>query len=375
MSEEDLAPAIDAVLDEAVASGGELGVQVAVIRGGRTLVDAVRGVADPGTGVAVYHGTLFWAASTAKGVASTVAHTLVEHGELSDDLRVVEVWPEFGAHGKDDVTLRHVLEHTAGVPFLPADISAAGLCDWEHMCSVIADSTLAWAPGTRFGYHAKTFGFLLGEVVRRATGETISALLRERITGPLGVADEVHFGVPESLLPRVARQVAASGPVPSPPEPGSPVARAMPPGVQPDADYANRADVLTSDIPSEGTMTARGVARIYSALLGHVDGVTLVSPDRLRAMAAITFTGTDAVMDVAASWAYGYSPFRPDGHGRPSSTFGMVGMNGSAAYADIDSGVAVAVMRNHFTIGDLSTAARIDEVVHDTLADERTTER
>ena len=149
----------------------------------------------------------------------------------------------------------------------------------------------------------------------------------------------------------------------------------MPPGVQPDADYANRADLLTSDIPSEGTMTARGVARVYSALLGHVDGVSLVSPERLRAMAAITFTGMDAVMDVPASWAYGYSPFRPDGHGRPGSVFGMVGMNGSAAYADIDSGVAVAVMRNRFTIGDLHTAAAIDRAVHDTFADERTTKR
>jgi CubicO group peptidase (beta-lactamase class C family) len=331
-------------------------------------------VADPGTGTAVDHGTLFWAASTAKGVASTVAHALVVQGDLRDDLRVVEVWPEFGAHGKDQVTLRHVLEHTAGVPFLPPDTVAADLCDWEHMCSVIADSPLAWAPGTRLGYHAKTFGFLLGEIVRRATGETISTVLRALVTGPLGIVDEVHFGVPEPLLPRVARQLAADGPVPPQPDPGSPAARAMPPGVQPDADYANRADLLSSDIPSEGTMTARGVARVYSALLGHVDGVTLVSPDRLTAMAAITFTGTDAVMGVAASWAYGYSPFRPDGNGRAGSTFGMVGMNGSAAYADIDSGVAVAVMRNRFT-GDLTTAARIDRAVHDAFADDRTTDR
>src|SRR6478609_1414336 len=254
MRHEDLPAAIDAVLDEAVASGAELSIQVAVIHDGHTLVDAVRGVVDPGTGAKVDHGTLFWAASTAKGVASTVAHTLIEHGDLSDDLRVVEVWPEFGAHGKRDVTLRHVLEHSAGVPFLPADISAADLCDCEHMCSVIADSRLAWPPGTRFGYHAKTFGFLLGEVVRRATGETISTLLRERVTGPLGVADEVHFGVPASSLPRVARQVAATGAAPPPPQSGSPAARAMPRGVRPDADYANRTDVLTSDIPSEGTM-------------------------------------------------------------------------------------------------------------------------
>jgi len=377
MGEEDVAPAVGAVLDEAIASGGEVGIQVAVIRDGRTLADEVRGVADPASGAAVDDGTLFWSASTAKGVASTVAHVLVERGELSDDLRVVEVWPEFGAHGKDGVTLRHVLGHTAGVPFLPPDTSAADLCDWGHMCSVIADSRPAWAPGIRFGYHAKTFGFLLGEVVRRATGETISTLLRERITGPLGIVDEVHFAVPESLLSRVARQVDGDGdgPVLPQPAPRSPAARAMPPGVRPDARYANRADLLTSDIPSEGTMTARGVARVYSALLGHVDGVTLVSSDRLIEMAAITFTGVDEVMGVEASWAYGYSPFRPDGRGRPGSTFGMVGMNGSAAYADIDSGVAVAVVRNRFTVGDLSLAARIDRVIGDALGNERTTDR
>ena len=142
----------------------------------------------------------------------------------------------------------------------------------------------------------------------------------------------------------------------------------MPRGVLPDADYANRADVLTADIPAEGTMTARGVARMYSALLGHVDGVRLVSPGRLGQMAAVAFTGMDEVMGFPTSWAFGYSPNRPGGvPSRPGSAFGMVGMNGSAAYADIDSGVAVAVMRNRFTVGDLTTVARIDHLVAETM--------
>jgi CubicO group peptidase (beta-lactamase class C family) len=311
---------------------------------------------------------LFWSGSTAKGVASSVAHVLLERGDLRDDMRVVDVWPEFGAHGKDTVTVRHVLHHTAGVPGLPPDTSAADLCDWDHMCRVIADAEPWWEPGTRFGYHAKTFGFLLGEILRRVTGETIAVLLRELVTGPLGVVDDVHFGVPERLLPRVARQVAADGPAPPRPEPGSPLDRAMPPGVFPDAEYANCPDVLVCDIPSEGTMSARGVARVYAALLGHVEGVTLVSPARLKAMAGITFSGMDEVMGFPASWAFGYSPSRPNGRGRPGSTFGMIGMNGSAAYADIDSGVAVAVMRNRFSPGDFTTLARIDELVADELS-------
>jgi CubicO group peptidase (beta-lactamase class C family) len=367
MAEERLAASIDGLLDELVGSGAEVGVQVAVIHHGQTLVDTAAGVADPATGSPVDADTLFWAASASKGVASSVAHVLIEQGDLTDDLRVVDVWPEFGARGKDAVTLRHVLCHTAGVPGLPAHTTATDLADWDRMCALIADAELWWQPGTRFGYHAKTFGFLVGEICRRATGRTISTLLRERITGPLGIAGDLHFGVPDQLLPRVAWQVAGDDPSPVRPEPGSPLDRAMPPGVLPDADYANDPDLLRADIPSEGTMSARAVARMYAALLGHVAEVRLVSAERLASMAALTFTGMDEVMGMPASWAYGYSPWRPSGRGRPGSTFGMVGMNGSAAYADIDSGVAVAVMRNRFTPGDLTTIARIDHLIEDDL--------
>jgi CubicO group peptidase (beta-lactamase class C family) len=368
MSEEHLAAAIDALLDDVVRSGQEVGVQVAVIRNGHTLVDTARGASDPRTGAPVDRDTLFWAGSTAKGVASSVAHVLIERGEVTDDMRVVDVWPEFGARGKDKVTLRHVLLHTAGVPGLPPETTAADLCDWDSMCAHIAGADLWWEPGTRIGYHAKTFGFLLGEILRRATGDTISTLLREQLTGPLDVADEVHFGVPARLLPRVATQVATDRDEPPRPEPGSPLDRAMPAGVVPDADYANRPDLLTCDIPSEGTMSARGAARLYSALLGHVDGVELVSPARRAAMATVAFTGMDEVMGFPTSWAYGYSPARPSGRSKPGSAFGMVGMNGSAAYADIDSGVAVAVMRNRFTPGDFTTVERIDRLLDNELS-------
>lgn len=368
MREHKLAVAVDVMLDELIRSGAEVGLQVAVIRGGRTIVDAARGEADPGRGAPVDHDSLFWAGSTAKGVAASVAHVLVERGELAYEMPLVEVWPEFGAHGKATVTLRHVLLHTAGVPGLPPDTTAADLCDWDRMCAVIAAAEPWWEPGTRFGYHAKTFGFLLGETIRRVTGTPISTLLRKFVTGPLGIAEDVHFGVPEQLLPPVARQVASSDWTAARPAPGSPLDRAMPLGVVPDAGYANRSDLLTCDIPSEGTMSARGVARVYSGLLGHVDGVTLVSPARRAAMAAVAFTGMDEVMGFPTSWAFGYSPSRPNGRGRPGSTFGMIGMNGSAGYADIDSGVAVGVMRNRFDAADFTTIARIDELIADELS-------
>jgi CubicO group peptidase (beta-lactamase class C family) len=260
------------------------------------------------------------------------------------------------------VTLRDVLLHTAGVPGLPADITVADMCDWERMCALVAAAEPWWPPGTETGYHAQTFGYLLGETLRRATGRPLSTLLRELVTEPLGVEGEVHFSVPENLLARVATQVA--GPAHERPPPGSPAARATPAAVMPDAAYANRRDVLTSDIPSAGTMSARGVARVYAALLGHVPGVRLVSPERLALMAAPAFSGVDQVMGFPTTWAYGYSPYRPGGvAGRAGSTFGMIGVNGSAAWADIDTGVAVAVTRNRFGAGDLTAAEAVGRIV------------
>ena len=129
MNEERARARIEATVRQVVASGAETGVQVSVIKNGRVIVDAVGGAADPATGAAVSGETLFYAASTAKGVASSVAHVLAERGELGYDLRAADVWPEFAAHGKDAVTLRHVLLHTAGVPGLPADTTVADLCD------------------------------------------------------------------------------------------------------------------------------------------------------------------------------------------------------------------------------------------------------
>jgi CubicO group peptidase (beta-lactamase class C family) len=253
--------------------------------------------------------------------------------------------------------------HQAGVPGLPPDLTTEQLCDWDHMCAVVAEAAPWWRPGTAFGYHAQTFGFLLGETLQRTTGARLVTLLRETLTEPLAVTDELHFAVPPPLLDRVARQVAPSGPPPPGPAPGSPLARAMPPGAAPDAAFANRRDVLTAQIPSFGTMSARAAARVYSALLGPVDGTRLLSAGQVAAAAAVAYAGRDQVMEMEISWSLGYSPGRYGGaRSRSGSTFGMVGMNGCAAYADIDTGVAVALMRNRFS-PDFTAIASLDDIV------------
>jgi CubicO group peptidase (beta-lactamase class C family) len=366
MTTVDLQGQIQKAIHELIDTGAETGVQVAVVRHGTVVADVSGGVADLATGCPVSPGTLFWAASTAKGMVSTVVHVLAERGELDYDLHVADVWPEFAAHGKGTITLRHLLCHTAGVPGLPPGTTLDDLCDWERVCAMLADAEPWWRPGTRFGYHSDTFGYLVGETVRRAIGCTISKLLRELITGPLGIVDEVHFGVPARLLPRVATQIDPEGLSGSPPGPGSPQTPSVPMVIIPRAAVANRRDLLSADIPSVGTMTARAAATVYAALLGHIDAVDLVSAERLAAMAAITYKGPDAVMGMESAWAFGYNPARPAGT-YPGSTFGMLGGNGSAAFADIDSGTAVAVMRNRCSIGDFTAATRVDHLVIDAL--------
>lgn len=354
---------VKALINSAVASGAETGVQVAVIVDGSLVVDAVAGVIDPNSARPVSTQSLFFAASTAKGLGSAVAHALIARGELDDDLRVAEVWPEFGTHGKDRVTLAHLLCHTAGLPAPPYETTVRDLCDWDYMCTALAGARPWWEAGTEFGYHAVTFGFLLGETVRRATGRTLRWWLEELITGPLGVSDDVHFGVPTTLLPRVVTQQADRDAANPAPEVGSGADRAIPPAIRPDAGYANRRDVLAAEIPSQGTMTAKGASSVYAALLGHVPNVELVSPDRRERMATVTHRGRDAVMGVESAWTLGFSPHRPaSGLEHMGSTFGMFGMNGSGAYADLDSGVAVALMRNRFN-PDNRLLVEVDRIV------------
>ena len=180
----DLQAEIQTAADEMVAAGTETGLQVAVHRHGRVVADVVSGTEDPGTGKPVTPGTLFYAASAAKGVAASLAHVLAERGDITYDLRLADVWPQFAVHGKEQTTLRHVLLHTAGLPGLPRETTVADLCDWDRMCAALAAAEPWWQPGTRFGYHALTFGFLLGETLRRVTGRTVSELLREVLTGP-----------------------------------------------------------------------------------------------------------------------------------------------------------------------------------------------
>ncbi len=335
------------------------------------MVDAVAGLADPATGRPVTSETPFYVYSTGKGVTATVAHVLAERGVFGYDTPIVELWPEFGAHGKETATVRHVLTHTVGVPGIPADTMPEDLCDWQKMCAAIADAEPWWEPGARMGYHAYPFGYIVGEIVRRSTGKPISRVLREEVAGPLGVDDELYFGVPESDLGRLARLEDAEGSaemLASMPD-DSPFFKLGPRAVTPTAELGNRPDILMADIPAGGKMSARAVARMYAALLREVDGVRLVSDERLREITAVAFTGVDQIMGNPATWALGYAIGRLGTESEKTPTvFGFGGVGGSYAYADTATGVAFALTKNRLT-PDFGAAEHVAGIVTKAVAD------
>jgi CubicO group peptidase (beta-lactamase class C family) len=362
---DDIQTQIQEAIDELVESGAERGLQVTVYRNGEQVVDALAGVADHETGRLVESGTPFYCYSVGKGATSTVAHVLVERGLFGYDTPVVDLWPEFGVHGKETATVRHVLTHTVGVPGIPDDTTPEDLCDWDKMCAAIADAEPWWEPGTKIAYHAYPFGYIVGEIVRRATGKPISQVLREEVAEPLGIADEIYFGVPESELGRLARLEDMEGSaemLASIPD-DSPFFKLGPRQVTPTAELGNRPDILMAAIPAGGKMSARAVARMYAALVDEVDGVRFVSPERLREISAGTFSGVDAIMGFPTTWALGYSVGGPGADPQESkSVLGVGGVGGSFACVDTATGVSWALTKNRLTAG-FESAEQISEIV------------
>src|SRR5215210_1805182 len=361
----DVQQQVQEAIDGLVESGDERGLQVAVYRRGEPVVDAVAGVADPATGRAVAPDTPIYCYSVGKAATATVAHVLVERGLFDYDTPIVDLWPEFGAHGKEAATVRHALTHTVGVPGIPADTTPEDLCDWDRMCEVIAAAEPWWEPGTRTAYHAYPFGYIVGEIVRRATGKPISQVLREEVAEPLGIADELFFGVPESELGRLARLEDTEGSaeyLAAMPD-DSPFFKWGPRATFPTADFGNRRDVLMADIPAGGKTSARAMARMYAALMDEVDGVRLVSPERLREISAAAFSGVDQIMGNTVTWALGYSVGRLGSDAKETpGVIGMGGVGGSFAYADTATGAAFALTKNRLT-ADFSAAQQVSEIV------------
>lgn len=353
---------IQAHIDELVDVGAETGVQVAVHRDGALIVDAVAGLADPASGRPLTSSTPIFSFSTGKNVAATLAHVLVAHGLLEYDRPVTDLWPEFGANGKDDATLRHVLTHTVGLPAMPREITPGDLADWPKVCAALAAAEPRWRAGSALGYHAYTFGYLVGELARRATGRPVHELLHEWITAPLGTDGHLCFAVPADTVAELARLEQPAQEWPADPDPDPAIL--APWERRPCAELGNDPDILRADVPSVGTATARGLAAMYDALLRG----RLVGAEQLAELSAVAFEGTDRVHGTPARMALGFPVGRIGAPAEErSAAFGWPGGGGSYAYADPARGVAFALTKNRL-VPSFDTALSVTAILADHLA-------
>lgn len=340
---------IERLLKQYVDEGIERGLQVAVYWRGRLVVDAWAGVADRASGEPVTGETLFPVFSVGKGITATVAHRLAERGVVSYDTPIAEVWPEFGCKGKETITLRQILCHTAGVFNMPDGVSWAEIADWETICRAVANLEPGARPGLRANYHAITYGWIVGETLRRADGRPFRQLLEEEICQPLGL-DGLFIGLPASLEPRVARIEEYDGDF-VPPNAAGP--QAIPAWMHPLPTFMNRSDMRRSCLPASSAIAnARSLARHYAALLPcGVNGAELLPPDRVRL--ALERQPVEDPAGQYSTWMLGYHQI-PEWElpGDPARVFGHGGYGGAIAFADLDRNLAVGLTKNLFHKGD-----------------------
>ena len=358
-------------------SRGSGGAAVAVYHRGEPVVDLWGGMRTEDA--RWQSDTVAMCFSTTKGVASTALHMLADRGLVDYDAAVAEYWPEFAANGKEAVTVRHVLTHSAGLHRIRSIVDRGDrLLDWDHMTDALAAAAPAYEPGTRHGYHALTYGWLVGELVRRVDGRPVEEFVDEEIAQPLG-CDGLYIGLPESQRHRVAPLEAISLPRPSNPTlrriekdigtrmgkvisalPGTlntrRIANALVPRNAEEALFSEA--TMDASIPAaNGFFTARSLARMYAVIAGggELDGVRLLSPERVRVMGEVQRRGRDLVLVMPMDWRLGYHRVFTT-RGPVRSAFGHFGFGGSGAWADPERDLAVALVCNRGSgtpVGDL----------------------
>ena len=276
---------VETTVERLIAAGREEGVQFVAYLGGDRVIEVNAGVADPRTGARVARETLFNVYSVTKAVAVTALHLQVERGRLLYDAPVVQWWPEYGANGKQRTTVRDVITHRAGVPQMPDGVTPETMCDWDAMVAAIAALKPLAEPGSRALYQSMTFGWLVGELVRRSdpARRSIGRFVREEIAEPLGLTD-LWIGLPDEAIARVAKLSNASvAPVTPPPL----YTASMPPAVDLIPEVFERPDVRRAEIPGVGGIfNARSCAGFWAMLAGkgELGGTRLLSPDRVMSL-------------------------------------------------------------------------------------------
>jgi CubicO group peptidase (beta-lactamase class C family) len=317
--------AVEELVQATVASGRERGLQVAVAIDDEIVFEAWAGVADSRTGAPVTPSTLFPIFSATKGIVATAIHLLAERGRLDYDRPITAYWPEFAAGGKAAATVRHALLHQVGIPQMPPGTSVEQMCDWEHMTQAVAALPVLWEPGTRMGYHAYTYGWILGELIRRTDpgGRSVGRFVREEIAQPVAAGD-LWIGIPDQVEPRIAR-LEEGRPALDPP-PDSLILKAIPPQLHTSQEVFGRADVRR-----ERRLLSE--ERVLAAARVGCDDVDLVLGRRVQRGLGYWIAGDP---EGASS-----APMGPD-----RTSFGHPGAGCSIAWADGRRRAGVALLKN-----------------------------
>ncbi|MGW1398911.1 serine hydrolase domain-containing protein [Streptomyces sp. NPDC002405] len=357
---------------------GERGAAVAVYRDGHRVVDLWAGTRDvDGTADSApwERGTAQIVRSATKGVAAAVLLLLHQRGELDLDAPVGTYWPEFKAAGKERTRVRDLLAHRAGVPVLDRPLTPEQAADPVLGAEAVAAQEPVWEPGTDHGYHAQTYSWLTGELVRRVTGRTIGEWIAREVAGPVGA--DLWVGLPAGEAGRVGRvgQVepprSASGLRTRPKrsvaeayaDPESLTRRAFA-AITPlpdENDPAHRAAVLPA---SNGIATADGLARFYAALVGEVDGGTRLFTLQTMELARTEHSaGPDRVLVAPTRFGLGHMLHSPASPLLGPGSFGHPGRGGALAFADPDSAIAFAYVTNGFHL-NVTADPRAQALVH-----------
>lgn len=351
-----MAPGFEPVRDAFVANfgRGEVGASCCVYAGGEPVVDIWGGTTGPGSDEPYTDRHLQLVASATKGAMAILALRLAEQGKLDFDAPVRSYWPEFAA----DMPVRLLFSHQAGLVAVDAPLRIAEFCAWTPVIEALATQKPYWEPGTAHGYHAWTYGWLVGEVLRRITGRTPGQLLAEEIAGPLGI--EFFVGLPEKEMDRVARLHPAP-----PPAPGSPLDRLTATLVDPNGlaykaflvsngmlGVLNEPDFLRAEVPAaNGMANARALARMYAACLGEVDGVRLLRPETVAAAMVPHTTGADRVLTFQSRFGLGFQLSFPERPMAGDGSFGHYGLGGSVGFAHPERGLAFGYAVNQMLPG------------------------
>ncbi|MFS8095972.1 beta-lactamase family protein [Lentzea alba] len=337
------------------AERGEVGASVHVTLDGEPVVDLWGGVADPVTGQEWSEETIVHVFSCTKAATALCAHILASRGVLDLNAPVAKYWPEYGVEGKENTLVRHVLSHQAGLPALTDWLPAGAFYDWELVTSALAAQKPLWQPGTQHGYHGLTFGFLVGEIVRRVTGLSLGQFFEKEVSGPLGL--DFWMGLPEDLEPHVAHTIPVDPTQPGILLPSLFITAMTQPESLPGLMLLNNGGYMApgeSDSRAAhaaemgavgGISNARGLAGLYRplALGGSYNGVRLVEESQLPQMSDVAVSGFDAVVGVPSRFGLGFQkqvdntylpPNDAEGLLMPEEAFGHTGMGGSLGFAD-----------------------------------------